>query len=153
MAAKTEKFQILTWLIGKQLFGMELAACREVVQDRRITTVPYAKENVAGIVNLRGDVVTVLDLGVMLGYNKTDDKEKTAGDQTDTNVIIRLKSDTQQVALKADAIYDIMEIESKSIEPSPAHLNELETRFIDGIAMMEKGLVVILNSSELMKAS
>jgi purine-binding chemotaxis protein CheW len=69
MSIKAEKFQILTWYIGKQLFGMELASCREVVQDRHITTVPYAKENVAGIVNLRGDVVTVLDLGVMLGYS------------------------------------------------------------------------------------
>ncbi len=149
MAIKSEKFQILTWLIGKQLFGMELASCREVVQDRHITTVPYAKENVAGIVNLRGDVVTVLDLGMMLGYAE----RKTEKKEDDTHVIIRLKSDTQQVALKADAIYDIMEVESKSLESAPAHLNELETKYIDGIAMMEKGLVVILNAEELMKSS
>jgi hypothetical protein len=46
-----------------------------------------------------------------------------------------------------------MEIEAKNLEQAPAHLNELETKYIDGIAMMDKGLVVILNATELMRAS
>ncbi len=145
MAKVEEKLQILTWLIGKQIFGMELSNCSEVVQDRLITRVPYANENVAGIVNLRGEVVTVLDLSTMLGY----ESNVTENDY----VIIRLKSKTEHVAVKADQIFDILEISSMSMESAPAHLNEMETRYIRGVAMSEKGLVVILNSAELLKST
>lgn len=159
VARESEKIQILTWLIGGQMFGMELGACREVVQDRLITNVPYAQQNVAGIVNLRGDVVTVLDLSVLLGYDKIERKKAIPGKESeevgeeDAYVIIRVKSDYQQVALKADRIYDIIEIERKKLEPPPAHLSELETRFINGVAMTERGLVVLLNQEELLAAS
>lgn len=149
---ESERIQILTWLIGEQMFGMELGACREVVQDRQITDVPYAKENVAGIVNLRGDVVTVLDLAVLLGYDrKQENSDDSMEDGEEARcVIIRVKSDISQVALKADRIYDIIEIDRKKLEPPPAHLNELETRYVMGVAMTEKGLVVLLDQHELL---
>lgn len=145
MAAKDTKTQVLTWLIGQQMFGMKLGDCREVVRDRSITRVPYAGENVAGIVNLRGDVVTVLDLATMLGYEPEEGLNKF--------VIIRLKSNGTQVALKADRIYDVIDIEEGKIEPAPAHLNEMETKYIDGVAMTDKGLIVIVKANELLKAS
>lgn len=144
MAGEKEKLQILTWFIGKQLFGMELSQCREVVQDRIITRVPYANQNVAGIVNLRGEVVTVLDLSLMLGYESDVKDEKY--------VVVRIKSDTEHVAVKADTIYDILEVEYGSMESAPAHLNEMETRYIRGVAMTDKGLVVVLNADELLKS-
>lgn len=145
MAYTSEIIQILSWKIGEQLFGMELPRCREVVQDRLITNVPYSPDNVAGIVNLRGEVVTVLDLSVMLGYesNVLDNQY----------VLIRLKDETQHVAMKADQIYDILEIDKNQLEPAPAHLNELETRFIQGVAMTDRGLVVLLDADELLKGN
>ncbi len=137
--------QVLTWYIGDQLFGMELDQCREVVQDRTITGVPYSREFVAGIVNLRGDVVTVLDLARILGYQ---------GENGHSNyVIIRLKSESKNVAIKADRIFDILEIEKNRLEPPPAHLNELETKYVLGVGMTDRGLVVLLNAIQLLEIS
>jgi len=138
--------QILTWTLGEQYFGMHIDRCREVVRDRQVTKVPYAKDYVAGIVNLRGEVVTVLDLSIMLGYKKDNEVK-------DAYVIIRLKSDTKHVSIKADNISDVLEIDESKIEPTPAHLNEMETRYISSVAMTEKGLVIILNADEILKAS
>ncbi len=145
MAGHDEKIQLLTWFIGSQLFGMELYQCREVVQDRVITRVPHARDTVAGIVNLRGDVVTVLDLSVLLHYESGQAQEQT--------VVIRLKSDGEHVAVKADAIHDIVEVERGRMEGAPAHLSELEMKFVSGVIMTENGLVVILNAKEILKSS
>jgi len=136
--------QILTWLIEDRLFGIDIAHCREVDKDKEIVTVPHAKEQIAGIVNLRGDVVTVIDLRVLLGHDK---RENDSG-----NVIIRLKSKTAHIAVKADAISDVINIAGGQIEGTPAHLSENEIRFISSVAMTEKGLAVILNPDEILKA-
>jgi purine-binding chemotaxis protein CheW len=143
---ESKKQQILTWTIGNQIFGMHIDRCREVVKDRQITKVPFAKESVEGIVNLRGEVVTVLDLSTLLGY-----KREQSGH--DAYVIIRLKSDTKHVSIKADSISDVLEIDEAKIEPTPAHLNEMETRYILAVAMTERGLVIILNADEILRAS
>ena len=136
--------QILTWSVGDRLFGIDIAHCREVDKNKDIVAVPHAKEQIAGIVNLRGDVVTVIDLRVLLGHEKRSDE---AG-----NVIIRLKSKTTQIAVKADAIFDVITVSEEQIEGTPAHLSENEVRFISSVAMTEKGLVVILNPDEILKA-
>ncbi|MCE9501618.1 MAG: chemotaxis protein CheW [Leptospira sp.] len=140
---KTESLQLLTWYIGNQLFGMNITECREVDQDNKILEVPHSKEYVRGIMNLRGDVVTVLDLRSMLGYS--------AKENNISPVAIRLKGNNQQVAILADSICDVMEIENDKIEPCPPHMSELETRYISAITMTDRGNVLILNPAEVVK--
>ena len=136
--------QILTWSVGDRLFGIDIAHCREVDKNKNIVHVPHARKQVAGIVNLRGDVVTVIDLRVLLGHE--------ANENAGANAIIRLKSKNSHVAIKADAIYDVITVTAEQVEGTPAHLNESEIRFIQSVAMTDKVLVVILNPDEILKA-
>ncbi|HPH02126.1 MAG TPA: chemotaxis protein CheW [Spirochaetota bacterium] len=139
--------QILTWKIGERLFGMDIGHCREVDKDKVIVAVPHSRKEIAGIVNLRGDVVTVIDLRVLLG----GEAAKAADDQM--SVIIRLKCRNQHVALKADSIYDVLSVTNDQFEGTPAHLSEIEARYIQSVAMTPKGLVVILNPDEILRGA
>lgn len=136
------KMQLLTWTIEDQLFGLEIGKCREVDRDVRITDVPHSKKFISGIVNLRGDVVTVLDLRVLLNY---DGKS-----ETDRNVIIRLKSDGSNIAIKADKVSDIVEVEESNIEDAGVHLNENESKYIQSVGITDKGLVLILSPESIL---
>jgi purine-binding chemotaxis protein CheW len=139
--------QILTWKIGERLFGMDIGHCREVDKDKMIVAVPHSRKEIAGIVNLRGDVVTVIDLRVLLGGTVLRE------DESGKSVIIRLKCRTQHVALKADSIYDVLSVTEDLFEGTPAHLSEIEARYIQSVAMTTKGLVVILNPDEILKGA
>lgn len=137
MAKQDAVMQILTWFMDEQLYGMEIARCREVVQDCQITRVPLVNDYIAGIVNLRGEVVTVLDLRKLLGYRKETDLKNF--------VVIRLKTGNQQVSIKADRVSDVLDIPMNHFEPPPASLSEREATFITSVAMTEQGLIVILD--------
>lgn len=139
--------QILTWKIGERLFGMDIRHCREVDKDKVIVAVPHSRREIAGIVNLRGDVVTVIDLRVLLGG------EVLREDDDGKSVIIRLKCRNQHVALKADSIYDVLSVTNDQFEGTPAHLSEIEARYIQSVAMTPKGLVVILNPDEILRGA
>lgn len=141
MITEEKVIQILTWSVDNQLFGTDISQCREVVKNRRVTKVPHAADKIAGIVNLRGEVVTVLELRKLLGYSAQKN-------ETDY-VIIRLKTGGQQVAIKADMVYDVIDIDRSRFEPPPSNMSEIETRFISSVVVTDKGLVIILNPEEI----
>lgn len=141
--SKTEELQVLTWKAGNFLFGMNIAFCREVEKDKAIVPVPHAAEHLAGIVNLRGEVVTVIDLAVLLGHGRCARGER--------HVIIRLKSRGQHVALMADTISDVIRPAADALEPPPAHLSETELRYITAVSLTDKGLVLVLDPTEILK--
>ncbi|MCB1157334.1 MAG: chemotaxis protein CheW [Leptospiraceae bacterium] len=141
MEAKNDKLQILTWVIDGQLYGADIRFCFEVQNSIQIVDVPHSKEYIAGIVNLRGDVVTVLDLLVLMGQ-----KEKAFNGRS---VIIRLKMNEKQVAIKAESISEVIEISHSSLEPASQHLSGKELNYIPHIAYTNLGLILLLNVEEL----
>ena len=140
---RSEIVQVITFSVGDKLFGMNVELCREIVKDKRITSVPHADKTVLGIVNLRGDVVTVLDLTELLGYHETE--------QSSNFVLVRLKAANQQVSIKADVVYDVIDVKKSEFEHPPSNLTERESRFISSVVVTAKGLAVILNADEIVK--
>lgn len=135
--------QVLTWQIGQQTFGMDLSRCREVASLPGIRRVPHAQPYLAGIANLRGEVVTVIDLRVLLGY------EGTSTSKADT--IVRLRHDRHNLSILADSISDVIELNESSIDTKPAGLNEKEARFIAGIARAGADVVVVLSAKDILE--
>jgi len=134
--------EFLTWYVGDQLYGLELHRCKEVEKNLRLTPVPNAKPHIVGIVNLRGDVVTVFDLRRLLRKQNQD-----IGDHLQ---IIRLKSTGNQIAVIAEKIDDILSIDDQKLEPAGAHMEEAEGFYIEFVAITKKGPILILNSERLL---
>src|SRR5262245_42664236 len=94
--------QLLTWKLGDQKCGMQVDECKEVVFADRITVVPAAAPHVAGIINIRGDVVTVVDLRVLLGYDSKPAQQSCT--------VIRLRGKSGQFGVRADIVSDVFEV-------------------------------------------
>lgn len=141
---KLRKRQILTWQIGGHTYGGDANYCIEVQKERKILDVPHANNYIVGIVNLRGDIVTVLDLFALMGQPKMDENKK---------VIIRLKDGEKQVALLADSVSEVIEISDEDLESAENHLNERELKYIPYIVRKNHKLIFFVNIPELFQIS
>jgi purine-binding chemotaxis protein CheW len=129
--------QYLTWEIDNQLYAADIEYCVEVQKDIKIVSVPHSKNYIVGIMNLRGDIVTVIDLLTFIGMNSENHLERP--------IIIRLKNQLKQVAILVDSVTEVMEISDEYIEDSIKHLSQHEAKFISKVANTKSGFIMILN--------
>ncbi len=153
--------QYVTFRLEDQLLGLEILLVREINQQMESTLVQHAPKYILGLVNLRGQIVTVFDLGVRLGM-----PPRTINDDTH-NIILKSNGELSQVrvrekrddlytsddtvGLRVDAIGDVVEFEMDQIEPVPANIGAFNERFIWGVVPMDNELLIMLNAKELLK--
>ncbi|PJZ69483.1 chemotaxis protein CheW [Leptospira perolatii] len=142
MAEITDKKQYLSFFLGEEMYGISLGECKEVDHNKRILKVPHAPDYVEGIVNLRGDLVTILNLRSLFG--------KDLGETSQKYSLIRLKGKKESFAILSDSVSDIVEVSDQKLEACPSHLNEKESRFIRCVTVLKSGTMIILNQEELL---
>jgi purine-binding chemotaxis protein CheW len=131
-----ETGEYLLWRSGERSFGLELPHCREIVNSVAITRLSRAPMFVLGLANLRGSVISVIDLEILLGY------KKTAAYRSEAN-LIRLRTDGYPIAVAADKISDTVFLTEAELERAPANLSEGENNFIRLVAKLPDGIVLI----------
>lgn len=135
--ASTTELEYATFYVGTILLGVDIRQMEEINRNLDLTSVPQAARCVRGVVNLRGEVVTVVDLRTILGMEPA---EITAGNR---NVVVRSRG--EQVGLLIDRVADVVRIKAAEIEAPPANVNGVEGRFFTGVCKLEKELLVILD--------
>ena len=152
--------QFTTFKLDEQLFGVEVLLVREINQQMDITPVQQAPEHIRGLINLRGQIITVFDLGVRLGL----DPREISG--TSHSVILKteeelgplhsregredLKSSADAVGLLVDTIGDVVEEDETEIEPPPANLGSVDGRFLSGVVKLHRDLLVLLDVTKIL---
>jgi purine-binding chemotaxis protein CheW len=132
--------QFVTFRIDGALLGIDVLMIREINRVLDVTWVPHAPVYVRGLVNLRGQTVTVFDLGIRLGLNSRG--------ITDESHNIILKYDL--VGLIVDSIGDVVQCDESDIEAPPANVGNLGGRFIEGVIKLEGELLVTLSAAKIL---
>lgn len=140
--AETEEMEIATFYMGDILMGVDIQKVQEINRHVDITPVPQAPACVRGVINLRGDVVTVLDLRTVL--------ELEPAEITDQSRNMIAKAGDEQIGLLVDRIADVVKVTRNEIEPPPANVSGIDGRFFDGVYKMESELLIILNAEEVL---
>ena len=133
--------QFVTFGIDDYLLGIDILKVREINRVLDITPVQHARTYVRGLINLRGQTVTVFDLGRRLGLALREIAEESH------NII--LKNDA--VGLLVDSIRDVVVAQDDEIEQPPANVGGIEGKFIEGIVKLEKDLLVILSAEKILE--
>lgn len=133
--------QFVCFWIDDHLIGIDVLMVREINQVLDITPVQQAPEYVRGLANLRGETVTVLDLGVRLGLGL---RNITAQSHS-----VIFKHDL--VGLLVDRIGDVEQVEEAEIEPPPANVGHIEREFIEGIVKLRDELLVVLSTERILE--
>jgi purine-binding chemotaxis protein CheW len=129
--------QYCTFRVGDLLLGVEVLRVQEVIRDQVLTPVPLAHRSVSGLINLRGQIVTAIDLRVRLGL------AAAAGDEPKLNVVVQQDGDA--VALRVDEIGDVAEVGAESFEPTPETVRGTLRDLVVGVHKLEGRLLLVLD--------
>lgn len=147
--------QFATFRVGEHLFGLDILGVREIIRVFDITPVPRTEDHIRGLINLRGQIVTILDLAVRLGHPRPPITETShiviLKAAVDGNREDRTQGSTQGLlGLLVDSIGDVVSADDSRADAPPANITEAEERYLSGVLKTEAGLLVLLNLKELL---
>ena len=136
--------QIATFHVGNLLLGVNIDVVQEINQQLDVTQVPHAPSTVLGVINLRGEVVTVVDIRTLLGMPKREISEGCR--------CVVIHSQEELIGVLVDSVADILPIPQNEIDPAPANIDGVEGRFFRGVHALDNGVVVLLDVEQLLEA-
>jgi purine-binding chemotaxis protein CheW len=140
LAGTTEVLELATFYVGDLLVGADIRQVEEINRQMDFTPLPHVPPFVLGVLNLRGSVVTVVDLSTILGVKHASQSQRSH------NVIIRFEG--ERIGLAVDRIADVVRTTSDALDELPANFDSMDTRFLQGVYAMEDELLLVLNVQE-----
>ncbi len=133
--------QWVTFYLDKERYGINVMQVQEVLRVSEITPVPGAPEYVLGIINLRGNVVTVIDTRqrFRLPPREMDDSTR----------IVIMETENQVVGILVDSVAEVVELRASQIEAAPSVGNEESARFIQGVCSLSGELLILIDLNKL----
>ncbi len=144
--ANASSGQYLTFRLGEELFAFEIFHVREVLEFKKTTKVPRTPEFMRGVINLRGSVVPVLDIGLKFNRSRIVQTINTC-------VIIAelpIEEENTLMGVLVDGVHEVIELEEDQISPPPKFGTRLKIDFIKGMGKREdEEFIVILNLAQI----
>ena len=134
-------FRWVTFRLADESYGINVMQVQEVLRMTDVAPVPGAPHYVMGIINLRGNVVTVLDTRKLLDLSTSD--------ITDTSRIMIIESGKVTVGLLVDSVAEVVNIASSDIDPPPSVGNDEGSRYIQGIYSSEQQILILIDLNKL----
>jgi purine-binding chemotaxis protein CheW len=132
--------QFCTFTVADMYFGVEVQRVQEVIRYQELTRVPTAAASVSGLINLRGQIVTAIDLRTRLGL------PAPGGEARPMNVVVR--GDDGAVSLLVDDIGDVIEVEESARDRPPSTLSARKRQFIAGVFKLKGRLLLVLDTDK-----
>jgi len=141
VAGITETVQYLTFKLDEEVFALDVAKVREILELTSITKVPQTPGFMRGVINLRGSVVPVIDLRLKFGMSATVNTINTCIIVAE----VQMDDDTIVLGTLADSVQEVVEMEPEAIEAAPHIGTRLNTDFIRGMGKSDNHFVMILD--------
>ncbi len=137
------ELHIVGFRIGRETFGVPIALVHEIVRLPDITAVPDAPDYVEGVINLRGKIISVIDLRKRFGELEITRNKK--------NRILVTEVDGKLVGLIVDAASEVMKIPESQVEPPPTVYEQGELNYVTGVGKLRDRLVILIDLSKVMQ--
>ena len=140
-----ELFQLVTFSIGEEEFGVDILKVQEIIRTMEITKVPRAEKFVEGVINLRGKVIPIIDLRRRFGLvSKPHDKH--------TRIIV-IEISNMIVGFVVDSVSEVLRIPASTVEPPPPVVAGVESEYIAGVGKLQDRLLILLDLDKLLSGN
>lgn len=139
-ALNSQSKEFLTIIIAGQRFGIPILQVQDVLGEQTVTKIPLAPPEVAGSLNLRGRIVTAIDVRCRLGIDAKDD-----GDSSHSDMGVVVEHENELYSLIIDAVGDVLRLNDENFETTPTTLDPLWREISSGIYRLKGELLVILD--------
>jgi purine-binding chemotaxis protein CheW len=134
--------QWVTFRLDNETYGINVMQVQEVLRYTEIAPVPGAPPYVLGIINLRGNVVTVIDTRLRFGLMQTETNDQTR--------IVIIETENQVVGILVDAVAEVVYLRQSEIETTPNVGNDETAKFIQGVCHKNKELLILVDLEKMM---
>ncbi len=132
----------VTFRLEEEVYGINVMQVQEVLRVTEIAPVPGAPDYVLGIINLRGNVVTVVDTRERLGLGSKEMEESTR--------IVIIEADKMVVGILVDAVAEVVDLRASEIESAPSVGNDESSKYIQGVASRDGELLILVDLNKLL---
>jgi len=138
--------QYLTFVLQDEMFGLNIRPIKEIIEYGKITSVPMVPPYVRGVLNLRGNVVPVIDLPVRFGWDRSPVNKRTC------IVIVEVVNDDDalDIGIVIDSVSEVLDIEDKDIGAPPSFGAKIRTDFIAGMGRVKEEFILLLNPAKVL---
>jgi purine-binding chemotaxis protein CheW len=155
MAEKDSQYQLVTFQLGEEQYGIDIMDVKEIVRVQDVRPIPNAPSYVEGIFNLRSEIIPIINLHKRFHLKKplmTEDDELLSG-------FIIIDLDGMKLGVVIDKVARVITVEDEQIQPPPQMLTGIGAEYIQGVVHQDRGYLIILdirklfNPKELQKIS
>ncbi len=137
-----EVLQWVTFQLEDETYGINVMQVREVLRYTEIAPVPGAPEYVLGIINLRGNVVTVIDTRSRFGLVQAE--------ATDNSRVIVIEAESQVVGIMVDSVAEVVYLRTSEIDTTPSVGTDESAKFIQGVSNRNSNLLILVDLNKLL---
>ena len=135
----------VTFRLENESYGINVTQVREVLRVSEIAPVPGTPHYVLGIINLRGNVVTVMDTRKRFGL-----RDREPGSDDDATRIVIIEVDEQEVGIMVDSVAEVVDLRESDIETAPSVGNDETSRYIQGVTSRDGELLILVDLNKLL---
>ncbi|HET6485770.1 MAG TPA: chemotaxis protein CheW [Spirochaetia bacterium] len=132
-----ENSQLISFAVGDEEYGLEILLVKEVIRMREITRLPKQPTFIKGIINLRGDVIPIVDLREKFGLERHV--------YSATTRVIVVDVEEKLVGMVVDAARQVVRVPADQIDPPPAIVGGMSTDYIKGVGKLDERMIILLN--------
>ena len=146
--ATESQFQLVTFHLGEELYGVNIMDVKEIVRLQNVRVIPNAPYYVEGIINLRGEIIPIIDLHKRFKIQtatKTEDIEMEGG-------FIILSIEGNKIGIIIDKVERVVTVKGEEVKEPPQMLSGIGTEYIEGVAREDSGYLIMLNTHKLFNA-
>jgi purine-binding chemotaxis protein CheW len=142
-AEVVDSLQIVCLKIGNEEYGIDILKVQEIQKVPKLVKLPFAQEHVLGVIDLRGKVIPIVDLGKRFGI---------ISDISKSNRIVVVDIEGKKIGLAIDGVSNVINIDSGKIDPPPPVIRGISGKYIIGVAKVQEGFIVILDINQIFSA-
>jgi purine-binding chemotaxis protein CheW len=137
LATGSEERQLVVFQLGAELYGVEISRVHEIIRLQAVTRIPHSPPFVEGVINLRGKVISVINLRRRFGLPAADD--------TRAGRIVVVDINDQVIGMVVDGVSEVLRVNTATIEPPSPAVAGIDSEYLQGIVKLPERLVILLD--------
>lgn len=151
MAEENTQLQLVTFQLGKELYGVDIMDVKEIVKVQAVRPIPNAPYYVEGIINLRGEIIPIINLHKRFHIQSVVEVDEDEDGEDEGGFII-LDIEGNKIGIIIDRVARVIGVSTGEIKPPPQMLNGIGTEYIQGVVRQESSYLIILDIRKIFNA-
>jgi purine-binding chemotaxis protein CheW len=133
----TDSIQVVSFKLGSEEYGVDIGQVQEINRMVAVTKVPRAPQFMEGVINLRGQLIPIIDLRTRFGMERAEHSKSTR--------IVVTEIGTKRIGMVVDSVSEVLRLPLEQIEEAPDMISGVETEYIRGVGKLEERLIILLD--------